>query len=154
MAPAWEDRFDEAQKKTEDTRRKMFIDAIREKIPAIDPDLTFLTPTEVASALVSNGTVMDFHERLNGYEAKGGDIALLFPDTDHKPWTKGRTDALIYRNLHASLKNLKLEDRVCIFTVSPLLGIIPEEWYDSMPMYDASGVQSFMVKRRGLNWNV
>jgi len=132
----------------------MFIDAIREKIPAIDPDLAFLTPSEVADAMVSNATVSDYYKMLNGFEAKGGEIALLFPDTDHKPWTKGRTDALSYRNLHTSLKNLKLEDRVSIFTVSPLLGIVPEEWYASMPMYDCSGVHSFMVKRRGLNWNV
>ncbi|MBN1540348.1 MAG: hypothetical protein JW939_09410, partial [Candidatus Thermoplasmatota archaeon] len=84
----------------------------------------------------------------------GGENALLFPDTDHKPWTKGRTDALSYRNLHTSLKNLELEDRVHVFTVSPLLGIVPMEWYEAMPMYDCSGVQSFMVKRRGLTWNI
>ncbi|MGA1792546.1 MAG: hypothetical protein ACMUHM_01210 [Thermoplasmatota archaeon] len=154
MAPAWEDRYDEAQKKTEDTRRKMFIDAIREKIPAIDPDLAFLTPSEVAGAQTSERAITEYHKRLSGYQAKGGEIAILFPDTDRKPWTKGKTDALIYRNLHTSLKNLKLEDRIDIFTISPLLGIVPEEWYDSMPMYDCSGIQSFMVRRRGLNWNV
>ena len=154
MAPAWEDTYDAAQKKTEDTRRKMFIDSIREKIPAIDPELTFLTPTEVAGAMFSNETVTDYHRRLADYEAPGGEIALLFPDTDHKPWTKGSTNALIYRNLHTSIKTLKLEDRIHVFTISPLLGIIPMDWYDSMPMYDCSGVQSFMVRRRGLIWNV
>ncbi|MBN1389252.1 MAG: DUF5591 domain-containing protein [Candidatus Thermoplasmatota archaeon] len=153
MTPVWEDTFDAAQKRTEDTRRKMFIDSIREKIPAIDPSLAFLTPTEVADAMVSNETIVAYHDRLKGYEAPGGDLALLFPDTDHKPWTKGGTDALSYRNLHTSLKNLNLEERIHLFTISPMLGIVPSEWYGTMPMYDCSGVQSFMVKRRGLTWN-
>ncbi|MBN1538896.1 MAG: hypothetical protein JW939_02035, partial [Candidatus Thermoplasmatota archaeon] len=61
MAPVWEDTFDAAQKKTEDTRRKMFIDAIREKIPAIEPSLTFLTPAEVAEAMVSNDVITAYH---------------------------------------------------------------------------------------------
>ena len=154
MAPGWEDTYDEAQKKTEDTRRKMFLDAVREKIPAIDPELAFFTPTEVARAMVSNETVMEYHNKLAAYEAEGGDLALLFPDTDHKPWTKDSTNALIYRNLHTSMRNLKLEGKVHVFTVSPLLGIVPMEWYGSMPMYDCSGGQSFMVRRRGLTWNV
>ncbi len=154
MAPAWEDTFDEAQKKTEDTRRKMFIDSLREKTPIVDPDLAFLTPTELLVAMKENSQILDFHKKLESYESTKKDIAILFPDADRKPWTSGKTTALIYRNLHTSIKNLKLADRVEVFTISPLLGIVPMEWYDDMPMYDASGSQSFMVRRRGLSWNV
>jgi predicted RNA-binding protein len=153
MTPAWEETFDEAQKKTEDTRRKMFIDSIREKIPAIDPDLAFLTPVEILDAMTNNPVILDYHRKLESYEAPEKELALLYPDADRKPWTNGKTDALIYRNLHTSIKNLKLADRVHIFTISPLLGVVPMEWYDEMPMYDASGSQSFMVRRRGLSWD-
>jgi predicted RNA-binding protein len=154
MAPAWEDTFDEAQKRTEDTRRKMFIDAIREKIPAIDPDLAYLTPTEILQAMKAEPVITEFHKRLEVYEAPEKDLAILFPDADRKPWTSGKTTALIYRNLHTSIKNLNIADRIEVFTISPVLGIVPMEWYDDMPMYDGSGAQSFMVRRRGLSWNV
>lgn len=154
MAPAWEDTFDEAQKKTEDTRRKMFIDAIREKIPAIDPKLAFLTPSEILHAMKENPIITDFHSRVENYESPEREIAVLFPDADRKPWTSGKTTALIYRNIHTSIKNLNLSDRVSIFTISPLLGIVPMEFYDDMPMYDASGAQSFMVRRRGFSWSI
>lgn len=153
MTPAWEDTFDEAQKKTEDTRRKMFIDAIREKIPAIVPELAFLTPAEMLEAMDSNDTILGYYDRLKEYEAPEKKIGILYPDADRKPWTKGRTDALIYRNLHTAMKNLKMEEDVAVFTISPLLGVVPMEWYDDMPMYDASGSQSFMVRRRGLSWD-
>jgi hypothetical protein len=153
MTPAWEETFDEAQKKTEDTRRKMFIDSIREKIPAIDPDLTFLTPDELIQAMNENPIVLDYFKRLDDYDAPEKELGILYPDADRKPWTKGSTDALIYRNLHTSIKNLKIEDRISIYTISPLLGVVPMEWYDDMPMYDASGAQSFMVRRRGLSWD-
>jgi predicted RNA-binding protein len=154
MAPAWEDTYDEAQRRTEDTRRKMFIDAIREKIPAVDPELAFLTPTELIDAMTQNEVITSFHERLSEYEAEEKEIGILFPDADRKPWTKGKTSALIYRNLYTSIKNLKLEEKVGVFTISPLLGVVPLEWYEDMPMYDSSGAQSFMVRRRGLTWNV
>jgi predicted RNA-binding protein len=153
MTPAWEETFDEAQKKTEDTRRKMFIDSIREKIPAIDPELAFLTPDEILEAMDSNPVITGYHEKLKEYQTPEKEIGILYPDADRKPWTVGKTDALIYRNLHTSIKNLKLEDRVAVFTISPLLGVVPMEWYDEMPMYDASGSQSFMVRRRGLTWD-
>lgn len=153
MTPAWEDTFDEAQKKTEDTRRKMFMDSVREKIPAIDPELAFLTPGEILEAMASDQVIIKYLERLSTYETPEKEIGLLYPDTDRKPWTKGKTDALIYRNLHTSMKNLKMEDRVGVFTISPLLGVVPMEWYDEMPMYDASGSQSFMVRRRGFLWD-
>jgi predicted RNA-binding protein len=132
----------------------MFIDAIREKIPAIDPELAFLTPTEILHAMHEVPAISTYHEKLGSYEAPEKEIALLFPDADRKPWTSGKTTALIYRNLHTSIKNLKLADRLEVFTISPVLGIIPMEWYDDMPMYDGSGSQSFMVRRRGLSWNV
>jgi len=154
MAPAWEDTFDEAQKKTEDTRRKMFIDALREKTPAVDPELAFLTPTEILEAMKSVPSITDFHKRLDEYVSPQKEVAILYPDADRKPWTAGKTTALIYRNLHTSIKNLKLADRISVFTISPILGIVPMEWYDEMPMYDASGAQSFMVRRRGLSWNI
>lgn len=153
MTPAWEETFDEAQKKTEDTRRKMFIDSFREKVPAIDPELSFLTPVELLQAMNENQVILEYYKRLEGYETPQKELAILYPDADRKPWTLGKTDALIYRNLHTSIKNLKLEEKVTIFTISPLLGIIPMEWYDEMPMYDASGAQSFMVRRRGLSWD-
>lgn len=153
MTPAWEETYDEAQRKTEDTRRKMFIDSIREKIPAVDPDLAFLTPEEILQAMKSNPVILEYFERIENYEAPEKELALLYPDADRKPWTKGKTDALIYRNLHTAIKNLKLEDRITIFTISPLLGVVPMEWYDDIPMYDASGSQSFMVRRRGLSWD-
>lgn len=154
MPPAWEDTFDEAQKRTEDTRRKMFIDAVREKIPAIDPDLAFLTPTEILEAQKNIPAIKGYHERIQGFKGEEKRIGLLFPDADRKPWTKGVTDSLIYRNLYTSLKNLKVEDQVAVYTISPVLGVVPREWYDEMPMYDGSGSQSFMVRRRGLAWNV
>lgn len=153
MTPAWEETFDEAQQKTEDTRRKMFIDSIREKIPAIDPTLAFLTPEEILDAMNNDERILEYYDRLKGYEAPEKELGLLYPDADRKPWTKGKTDALIYRNLHTSLKNTKLEDRIAVYTISPLLGVVPMEWYDDMPMYDASGSQSFMVRRRGLSWD-
>ncbi|MFO8051511.1 MAG: hypothetical protein R6V01_07420 [Thermoplasmatota archaeon] len=153
MPPSWEDTYDEAQKKTEDTRRKMFIDAVREKIPAIDPDLAFLTPTEILQAQRFDPRIMEYHERIRDYVGEGKRIGLLFPDADRKPWSKDKTDSLIYRNLFTSLKNLKVEDQVAIYTISPVLGVVPREWYEEIPMYDGSGALSFMVRRRGLSWN-
>lgn len=153
MAPVWEDTYDQAQKKTEDTRRKMFIDSMREKVPAIDPDLAFLTPTEIVQAFKDNQSIMEYHNRLSEYRSPEKEIGILFPDAERKPWTRGVTTALTYRNLFTSIKNLKLEDRVGIYTISPVLGVVPEEWFDDMPMYDSSGSQSFMVRRRGLSWN-
>ncbi|MEA3559281.1 MAG: hypothetical protein U9R75_08520 [Candidatus Thermoplasmatota archaeon] len=154
MPPAWEDTYDEAQKKTEDTRRKMFIDAVREKIPAIDPELAFLTPTEILEAQSSVNVIKEYHEKIKGYKGPGRKIGLLFPDSDRKPWTKGKTDSLIYRNLFTSLKNLDVEGQVAIYTISPVLGVVPSEWYPDIPMYDGSGAQSFMVRRRGFSWNI
>lgn len=153
MADNWEDTYDSAQKRTEDTRRKMFSDALREKVPALDNSLIFMTPSEVLSAMNRNLIIKDYHARLKNYEPKEMEIALLFPDAERKPWTRGKTNALIYRNLYTALKSTGLEGKVAIFTLSPVLGVVPEEWYDAMPMYDSSGLQSFMVKRRGLPWN-
>ena len=153
MTPSWEDTMDEAQRKTEEVRKKMFIDSIREKVPAVDPELVFLTPEEVLRAMDSNPRIVEYLDRLKSYSAPEKEIGILYPDADRKPWTKGKTDALIYRNLHTSLRNLKMEERVHVFTISPLLGVIPMEWYDEMTMYDASGCQSFMVRRRGLAWD-
>ena len=154
MPRAWEDTFDEVKKKNEDVRRKMFVDSIREKVPAIDPDLAFLTPGEVLDAMKNNDIITGYHKKLQSdYQAPEREIGLLFPDADRKPWTHGVTSALSYRNLHMSLKNLQMTDKVAVYTVSPVLGIVPMDWYDSMPMYDSGGIQSFMVRRRGLPWN-
>jgi len=153
MAQVWEDTYDEAQKRTEDVRRKMFIDSIREKVPSIDPEIAFLTPTEMLKAMKGHPRITGYHERMRTYSAKESEIGLLFPDSDWKPWTKGKTTSLSYRNLFTALKNLKLEERVAVYTISPLLGVVPEEDYEDMPMYDSSGAQSFMVRRRGLSWN-
>jgi len=154
MPHAWEDTFDEAKRKNENVRRKMFIEALREKIPAIDPDLAFLTPKEILIAMDENDTIRKYHESLlTEFEPQKKDIGILFPDAERKPWTKDDTVALSYRHLFTSLKNLNMEESVAIYTISPLLGIVPREWYDSMPMYDSSGTQSFMVRRRGLEWS-
>lgn len=154
MPRSWEDTFDDVKKRNEGVRRKMFVDAIKEKVPALDPDLAFLTPEEVLEAMKNNPLIENYHQRLiEEYEPEKREIGLLFPDADRKPWTPGETTALSYRHLYASLRNLKMEERVSLFAISPLLGIVPREWFDSMPMYDASGMQSFMVRRRGLSWN-
>jgi len=153
MVP-WEDRFDEIRTKNEDVRRKMFIDAIREKNPAIDPGLVYLTPAEVIRAMESERRVREFSRRvIDDYSPPEGRVALLFPDVERKPWTRGSTEALAYRNLFASLKNLGLSDRIEVLTMSPVLGIVPERYFDSMPMYESSGLASFMVQRRGLAWS-
>ncbi len=153
MAEAWEDTFDEVKRKNENLKRKRIIDGIREKVPAVDPDLVFLTPREILDGMNDNPTVMEFHRKLlEEYECPKRRIGLLFPASDRIPWTKG-TDALIYRNLYASLKKLELEDEVALFSISPLLGVVPWEWYETMPMYEASGAASFLVRRRGLTWN-
>ena len=154
MPESWEDTFDEVKRKNENVRRKMFIEALLEKIPAIDPDLAFLTPAEILKAMDENETIRNYHKRvLEDFEPRKKEIGLLFPDAERKPWTRDKTVALSYRHLFTSMKNLKMEEDVAIYTMSPLLGIVPEEWYDSMPMYDSSGTQSFMVRRRGLEWS-
>ncbi len=153
MAEAWEDTFDEVKRKNENLKRKRIIDGIREKVPAVDPNLVFLTPGEILDGMRDNTTVTGFHRKLlEEYECPKRRIGLLFPASDRIPWTKG-TDALIYRNLYASLKKLELEDEVALFSISPLLGVVPQEWYETMPMYEASGAASFLVRRRGLAWN-
>ena len=153
MAEVWEDTFDEVKRKNEDLKRKRIIDGIREKVPAVDQNLVFLTPREILEGMKENPTIKEFYRKLlEEYECPKRRIGLLFPASDRVPWTKA-TDALIYRNLYASLKKLELEDEVALFSVSPLLGVVPWEWYDTMPMYEASGAASFLVRRRGLGWN-
>ncbi len=87
MVRAWEDTFDEAQRRTEDVRRKMFTDSIKERVPSVDPLLVFMTPTEVLKAMNEDPRIRAYHKKLGGYRHKGGDIALLYPDADRKPWT-------------------------------------------------------------------
>ncbi len=154
MAQSWEDTYDEARRKSLDTKRIMIIRNIKEKVPDVDPDLVFLTPTELLKAMDDNQVVTSFHRRLlNEYECPERRYGLLFPDAERMPWLKGSTTAQIYRNLYTSLKNLELEEDVALFSISPLLGVIPSEWYEGMPIYDSSGAASFMVRRRGLAWN-
>lgn len=150
----WEDRFDEMSRKTEDVRRKMFIDALREKNPAIDPRLAMLTPAEVLEAARSDREMNDFIQRISSdYSPPDGRVALIYPDSERKPWTRGSTDALSYRNLYTALKSLGLNDRIELFALSPVAGLIPEAYFGDMPMYESSGLSSFMVKRRGLTWS-
>jgi len=153
MAGSWEDTFDDVRKKNMDIKRKMVIDNIREKVPAVEPELAFITPSEILEAMRENPVITSFHDRLlNEYQAPEKRYALLFPDADRKPWTEG-TDSLIYRNLHTSIRNLKMEDDLHVFSISPVLGVVPMEWWDTMPMYDSSGGASYLVRRRGLTWS-
>lgn len=153
MAP-WEDRFDEITRKSEDVRRKMFVDSIREKNQHIDPTMVYLTPGEILRAMDSDERIIACREAIRKeFTPSGKGIALIFPDSERKPWTKGSTESLSFRNLYAALKNLNLEGGIEVFALSPMMGIVPESFFKSMPMYETSGLQSFMVKRRGLPWN-
>lgn len=153
MGP-WEDRFDEMTRRSEDVRRKMFVDAIREKNPQIDPTMVYLTPGEVMRAMESNERTIACREAIaKEFAPSGKAIALIFPDSERKPWTKGSTESLSFRNLYAALRSLNLEGEIEVFALSPMIGLVPERYFTSMPMYETSGLQSFMVKRRGLPWN-
>jgi len=153
MAP-WEDRFDEITRRSEDVRRKMFIDSIREKNPSVDPTMVYLTPGEVLRAIDAEERIARCRSEIRSTNSPSGrKTALIYPDSERKPWTRGTTESLSYRNLFAALRNLNLESEIEVFALSPLLGIVPEGHFQTMPMYESSGLQSFMVKRRGLPWN-
>lgn len=140
--------------KTEGVRRKRFMDEVRTKIPGIKPDLCLFTPTEVRDALKGNKDVISWHKWLaEEYTPPKHEIALLFPDSDRKPWTKGKTTDHTYKNLYIALKSLNLEKRVHILTVSTVFGIIPEERFEDMPLYDSSGMFSWSVRQKGMDWD-
>ena len=48
---------------------------------------------------------------------------------------------------------MNLEKRVHVLAVSTLLGIVPEEHFDDMPLYDSSGMFSWAVRQKGLEWD-
>ena len=148
------DQENAALAKTEGVRRKRFTDEVRTKIPGITPELCLFTPTEVRNAIKGNQEVISWHKWVTEeYTPPKKEIALLFPDMDRKPWTKDKTTDHTYKNLYIALKSLNLEKRVHILTVSTVLGIIPEERFEDMPLYDSSGMFSWSVRQKGLEWD-
>ena len=152
MDPTEEDL--NAFKRTEDARRERFFERSQEMVPDITKEMCFYDPREVLTAIQENEAVQKWKKFiLEEYEPKPNEYALLFPDTERKPWVRGETKDRAYKNLYLSLKTLKLQDRVTVFTLSDLLGIIPSEEYGSMPLYDVTGNYRWAVRQRGLNFD-
>lgn len=149
------DDADAALERTEAARRKRFYETSVELVPGVPEDMCFYDPAEVLEGLQSNEVALNWHKyMLEEYEPEPNKYAIIFPETDRKPWTKGNTVDRAYKNLYISLKTLKLEGKVQVFTISNLLGVIAREDYDKMPLYDASGLYSWSVRQKGLTWDL
>lgn len=143
-----------ALQRNKEMRYKRFHEDVLERIPGIAPEACFFTPYEVQQAVENYQPALDWHKwLLEEYEPPKNKVALLYPDSDRKPWVRGETTDRTYKYLYISLKSLKLLDKVQVFTVSSLLGIVPMEKYAEMPLYDTSGLFSWSVRKRGLEWD-
>jgi predicted RNA-binding protein len=140
--------------RTKELRYKRFYESSKELTPRLDRELCFFTPREVMDALNGHPVVKEWQKwLLDEFVPPEREIAILFPDSERKPWTRDETSDRTYKNLHIAIKSLKLEERVHILSVSTLLGIIPEERFTDMPMYETGGMFSWSVKKRGLDWD-
>ncbi len=141
--------------RTNEMRYKRFYENSKEIIPTLERDLCFFTPREVLTGMDENKTVTEWHKwLLEEYVPPKKEIALLFPDSERKPWIKDETNDRTYKNLHIAIKSLKLEDRIHVLSVSTILGIVPQERFTDMPIYETGGMFSWSVKKRGLEWDV
>jgi len=78
---------------------------------------------------------------------------ILFPDSERKPWIKGETVDRSFKNLHIAFKSLDLYDKAHVYAVSTILGLVPEERFADMPLYEAGGMFSWSVRKRSLEWD-
>lgn len=128
--------------------------SILERYPSFDPDRIYLTPEEVMKALEEDGEIKTFMKMCQEHPPTGDGegVGLLFPDSNYKPLTEESPDKAL-RNLYTAVKNLRCEDEVTIYILSPMLGIIPPPLIPKTPNVEFSGLFSYQVRRRNLPWN-
>jgi predicted RNA-binding protein len=144
----------EALERTIEIRYKRFHENSLELIPGLTREMCFFSPKEVLAGLDENQVVKDWHKwLLEEYTPPKKEVALLFPDSERKPWVRDETSDRSYKNLHIAFKSLDLYDRVHVLSVSTLLGIVPEERFADMPLYETGGMFSWSVRKRGMEWD-
>lgn len=126
--------------------------SILERFPTFDPERIYLTPEEVLRALNEDEEIRAFIKRCHEEHSPGARVGLLFPDSNYKPLTEETPDKAL-RNLYTAVRNLKCEDEVAIYILSPMLGIIPPALIPQTPNVEFSGLFSYQVRRRSLPWN-
>jgi predicted RNA-binding protein len=144
----------DALARNKEMRYNRFFTDAKENMPGLTRELCFFTPREILTGIESNKIVTDWHKWvLNDYDPPKKEIALLFPDSERKPWIEGETSDRSYKNLYIARKSLDLYSRIHILSVSTVFGIIPEERFADMPIYDSAGMFSWSVKKRSLEWD-
>lgn len=128
--------------------------SILERFPTFDPEKIYLTPGEVLKALEEDEEIKSFLKMCREHPPTGAGegVGLLFPDSNYKPLTEESPDKAL-RNLYTAVKNLRCEDEVIIYILSPMLGIIPPAFIPKTPNVEFSGLFSYQVRRRSLPWN-
>ncbi|MCD6383788.1 MAG: hypothetical protein J7L88_04945 [Thermoplasmata archaeon] len=128
--------------------------SILERFPQFDPDRIYLTPGDVLYALKNDETVQEFIRLCSQGPEKPPrkHIGLIVPDSNYKPLDESTPDKSL-KNIYIALKNLKAREKVYLYILSPMLGLIPEDYIPRTPNVEFSGLYSYQVRRRSLPWD-
>lgn len=128
--------------------RKMLVQNSQKRVQGLNPSMTAYTPAETFH-LLHNPIVMDWHSKVINHNIPDGYDTLIFvPCAATKPWgvnTCKRSKP--YTGYHMVRKEY---GNVYFVTISEPLGIVPQDMWETFPIYDCPGLFKCSAQRNSM----